>query len=770
MLSVKGNKQKERPISYTDDHISRQKPGHCDDLENLGLAGLSLSLNQSRAESVSRSYSLNQAGSDDRTYRPPADDYRLETRKYCFKKLAPVFMVAISLILFLFVNSCGTIIPDIPDVIVTKQRLEEADRLLESDPQGPIARPNIPSYILKESAAYEESDRYEKITYSVEVTAPDHPPDLVESFNKVAKIQVMKDRPLESHLTLMRRLHSSLEQAHDLLCSLGYYEGKAEGRLDEGSTPGSYVARINLIPGPLYHLAPGRLIISNAIALTVGPDADPVVEDIARELAKNFIPPEQEVFCPALPGGNPCPVGDLVAAGLTPGDPAKADDVLVAVDRLVQLWKTDGYPKAEVTASRYSIDTEQKTLEAEIVLTPGKYVKMGQINILGDDSVKPRYMSHLVNWREGQNWNQETVETYRQNLMQTGLFKSVEVSPGLDPDPNGNYPIMVTLEQAPRRTVTGSVNYDSDWGPGVAISWEHRNLTGWADRLRVELPLWKDLAQFGLSYQRPFIFNSRNHSLLAESYLLREKTDNYYLSSASMAVGIERIVNQHLRAQLRGSVEIGTLDEYLTKKNKYKLYGLPLTLNWSNTDSYLNPTKGLKFSLLVSPYVGQYIDSLKVLKVRADFSIYQPLLSEDTLVAAFRLAAGSINGTKAENLPSSLRFFGGGGQSVRGYEYQSIGPKNARGRPAGGSTLAETSAELRYRWSQTMGAVAFIDGGMVYNNHDLYKIGRDFLWGGGLGFRYYSPIGPFRLDLATPLTPRDDDSRIQVYLSLGQSF
>jgi translocation and assembly module TamA len=107
---------------------------------------------------------------------------------------------------------------------------------------------------------------------------------------------------------------------------------------------------------------------------------------------------------------------------------------------------------------------------------------------------------------------------------------------------------------------------------------------------------------------------------------------------------------------------------------------------------------------------------------------------------------------------------------VRGYEYQSIGPKNVRGRPSGGSTLAETSAELRFRWSETMGVTAFVDGGMVYNNHDLTKLGKDFLWGGGLGFRYYSPIGPFRLDLATPLTPRSEDSPLQVYLSLGQSF
>jgi translocation and assembly module TamA len=673
------------------------------------------------------------------------------------------------LALILAASGCGTIIPDIPDMVVTQQRVEEADRLLASDPQGPIPSPELPAALVAQAVDDgPDRDGTAKISYTVEVTAPDDPPGLGEAFDGVADLRTMMDVPLESRLTLRRRLRSSLQQGQALLNSWGYYDGVADGRLDDGPAPGSFVARISLSPGVPYSLEPGTLVISDAVPLDpASPGAGPGLEDIAGELARAR---GQAAICPALPGAAPCPAGDLAEVGIRPGARARAEDVLAAVNRLEQVWRSGGYPRAEVTATKYSIDQNLKTLKAEIVLTPGQYIKMGRLETWGDETVKPRYLRLMVNWREGQSWNQDLAERYRETLLDTGLFKSVEIGPGQEPDQDGNHPVVAALEPAPRRTVSGSLNYDSDWGPGVSLSWEHRNVTGWADRLRIELPVWRDLAQLGLSYQRPFVFNSPNHSLLAEAFLLKERTDNYALSSASVAVGLERAINRQLRGRLQASAETGTLDEFLEGQSDYLLLGLPLTLNWNNSDSYLDPTRGLRASLLMSPYVGHYRNDFKVLKYRLEASYYHPLMGPDRLVAAVRGAVGAIGGTGPENLPSSLRFFGGGGQSVRGYEYQSIGPKNARGRPAGGATMSEASAELRFRWSETMGVTAFVDGGMVYESSDLSQVGQDLLWGGGLGFRYYSPVGPFRLDLATPLTPRDEDSRLQIYLSLGQSF
>ncbi|MDR1297122.1 MAG: BamA/TamA family outer membrane protein [Deltaproteobacteria bacterium] len=795
---------------------------------------------------------------------------------------------AAALSLLLLLAGCGTIIPDIPDMIVTNQRVAEADQLLASDPLGPIPRPQLPPDL---AAAPPPSDadavrRGSPVRYRLTVSAPGGPDDLDDGYRKVNDLDLKLDTPLDSELGLMRRLRASLGQGQDYLRSLGYYEGTAEGVItrppsvsedaraglsdrpggtaptknagslepnspretsssatsaadtasaaddtaaadasdDDASAssspssstssssssgarggqngagtsgnngqappPPTYSVEITLTAGPMYYLEPGELIVSDDPLLKPNndePAVDPATGQFDDELylrtertkeehlrtaleAREAGRPAGGGICPRTEGGRPCPAGDLISAGLKPGAPARAADVLEVVDNVERKWRDDGYPQAEIVGTRYSIDPVKKTLLAQIILNPGPYLKMGGLVVRGDDTVNERFLRHNVNWREGQNWSEDAAERYREILLQTGLFKSVEAKPAGEPDASGNTALEVTLEAAPRRTVSGSLNYDSDWGPGVSVAWENRNLSGWGDSLRVELPYWKDLVQLGLNYQRPFVFNNRDQSLLVEGYLLREDTENYELSSISAAAGFERRLNRRLRARLQTSLELGTLDERMDGRRRYQVVGFPFNMYWNNADSYLDATHGLRASLLLSPYYGNYLADFKVVKYRLEASFYRPLALENRLVLALRAMMGSILGTGPEYLPSSLRFFGGGGQSVRGYEYQSIGPRNARNRPAGGATVGEISGELRWRFSKTMGVVAFVDGGMVYERADISQMGQDFLWGGGLGFRYYSPVGPFRLDLATPLTPREEDGPLQLYLSLGQSF
>ncbi|MDR0355945.1 MAG: hypothetical protein LBJ64_09490, partial [Deltaproteobacteria bacterium] len=517
------------------------------------------------------------------------------------RKVAPSIFIFFSAFIFFnfLISGCGTVIPDIPEMMVTRQRLEEADRLLESDPKGPIPKPDMPSSAYPQEAAAAPG-RTGHFPYRLEVEAPPEPKGLAEEFRKIADLETMIEETPKSMLILQRRLHSSQEQGRALLQSLGYFEGQAEGLLlppradarAEADSPSSapespllgdktsqdspepvqekterrragakagqpqsqpaHLARVTLIPGPLYHLEAGDLILSEDPVLMEleddypGEEYDEGIyqsheeardEHLRRALAANEAgQPKGGRFCPPEDGGPPCPAGDLQAAGLIVGAPARTADVLNMEERLTSLWRDGGYPQAEIVGTRYSIDPNQKTLLAQIVLMPGPYIKMGDLEASGDDTVKNRFLRNNVNWRQGQSWNQETADAYREILLQTGLFKAVEVAPGAAPDEAGNHPVAVRLEAAPRRTISGSLNYDSDWGPGVSVAWEHRNLSGWGDSLRIELPYWKDLVQLGLRYQRPFVFNNRNQSLLMEGYLLRETTDNYSLSSVSAAV------------------------------------------------------------------------------------------------------------------------------------------------------------------------------------------------------------------------------------------
>ena len=119
-------------------------------------------------------------------------------------------------------------------------------------------------------------------------------------------------------------------------------------------------------------------------------------------------------------------------------------------------------------------------------------------------------------------------------------------------------------------------------------------------------------------------------------------------------------------------------------------------------------------------------------------------------------------------MPRHVRFYGGGGGSVRGYDYQSIGPRDAQNRPSGGGSLVETSLEVRQRVWGDIGAVGFVDAGSVgsgsapdFNNLRI---------GAGIGLRYYTPIGPIRLDVAVPLTKQRGDDTFELYIGIGQAF
>jgi translocation and assembly module TamA len=151
------------------------------------------------------------------------------------------------------------------------------------------------------------------------------------------------------------------------------------------------------------------------------------------------------------------------------------------------------------------------------------------------------------------------------------------------------------------------------------------------------------------------------------------------------------------------------------------------------------------------------------------YSHYLTLLKHPFLVFAGRAALGSMSGVDTNSIPADIRFYAGGGGSIRGYAFQSVSPL-LDGDPVGGRSLLEFSAEFRLRITQTLGLVAFLDGGSAFDS--VYPdFDTSLRWGTGGGVRYFTPIGPLRVDVGVPLDRREGlDDAFQVYISLGQAF
>jgi translocation and assembly module TamA len=130
---------------------------------------------------------------------------------------------------------------------------------------------------------------------------------------------------------------------------------------------------------------------------------------------------------------------------------------------------------------------------------------------------------------------------------------------------------------------------------------------------------------------------------------------------------------------------------------------------------------------------------------------------------------GALGGASRTDGPANLRFYAGGGGTVRGFAYPTAGELDEETDPIGGRSVFEVSGEVRARVTETIGLVAFVDAGSAFTSR-LPDFSEALRVGAGPGVRYISPIGPLRLDVAFPVNPRDSDDFFQLYVSIGQAF
>ena len=202
---------------------------------------------------------------------------------------------------------------------------------------------------------------------------------------------------------------------------------------------------------------------------------------------------------------------------------------------------------------------------------------------------------------------------------------------------------------------------------------------------------------------------------------------------------------------------------------EYRYLSTIFTVRRDTRNHFVNPTSGTKLELEAAPTSGSYNGSFSGLSSKLTASAYWSPFDIDWLVLAGQYSIGSFFGVDIGNIPPSLRFFCGGGGSVRGYAYQAIGPRDRHGDPEGGRSFQSVNLEARFKVTENIGIVPFVDGGMVYED-ELPEMFDELQWAAGLGFRYYTAIGPVRLDIAVPLDKKDDDKGYQFYISIGQAF
>jgi translocation and assembly module TamA len=413
-----------------------------------------------------------------------------------------------------------------------------------------------------------------------------------------------------------------------------------------------------------------------------------------------------------------------------------------------------------------------------LTLEPGRVARYGPTRVVGTQRVDPSFVRFMADLPEGRAFDPDDIEDAENRFTRLGIFRSLRFEEAEEIGPDGVLPITIVVEDRRRRTIGAGATLSTIDGLGVTAYWLNRNLYGRAEQLRFDASI-DGLGQttkpdeydynLGVTYTQPGIWTPDTNfvtGLVARQLDL----DTYRERSITARAGISQLFGERLTGEVFAEVSRARYEDVFGTRN-FTTFALVTSAAYDRRDDPFDATRGYYLAAEVRPFYEAEFDNTAI-RGTLEGRAYLSFGPEDRVTLAGRARVGSFVGAPIEESPPNLLFFAGGGGSVRGYEYRSIGVEallNGETETVGGRGLFEASAELRYRITDRFGAVGFVDAGFV--SEDATLTGEnDLRTGAGLGVRYYTGIGVLRADVATPINPRPDDSAVALYIGIGQAF
>ncbi|WP_157135915.1 autotransporter assembly complex protein TamA [Teichococcus cervicalis] len=609
------------------------------------------------------------------------------------------------------------------------------------------AQPAADSAVPPEASPADTEAEERTVEYSV--TLPETGDEaLDDAISRASTLENLRERAPVDTYGLVSRAIAESNAMRDALRSEGYYAGRATILVD-GAAPDT--------PGLADRLS----------ARPAGAGPIPVTITVERGPQYRLDP----VRLQAEPQG--AALAEAGETGLEPDSPARAQPILDAEGRLTKALQDAGHPFAAVRR-RVTVDHDTRRMQVTFLVSPGPRAQFARPGVTGERRTDSALLGRIVAPLEGETYSQERIGKARQDLLSLGVFSTVRARAADRLDEDGRLPLTYTVIERPLRAIGFSAAYETRYGPTFSTYWEHRNLFGGAERLRLEAEVnrlgsgsgTRDTGgRVSASLRTPW-FAGRNQSLTFDIAALRERPDAYDRDAFTLGATLERALSPRLSVSAGPQLEFSRVTQDGATTD-YQLVGLLGSLRWTDVDSPLNPTRGTRATLLVNP-IYSLGESNAFTRLRAQGSTYFDLSGDQGSILALRAAVGSIVGASFGGVPPDKRFYSGGGGSVRGYSYQSVGPRTASDEPAGGLSQVEGSIELRQRVSGAFGMAAFLDAGSV--TRDPTPAFDNMKFGAGLGVRYLTAIGPLRADVAVPLNRERGDSAFGLYLGIGQAF
>ncbi len=569
------------------------------------------------------------------------------------------------------------------------------------------------------------------IPYTVDYVGVDNPTAL-KTIKSITQLNTLKKRPPDSIYALRYRAESDIPEILKVLHSHGYYEATVLVTVEEQATNAKVIVNVN--PGPAYKISSFSIYLFESCK-------------------------DNCVSCPSLTANT---------LGLVIGKQIEAAEVINAELKALQNLSECGYPLARISNRSFIADGDTKTVKIHLEIDSGPLSFFGPISITGNTSIRPLFFDERLLIQKGDVYSGSTVEKTHKNLMDSGLFSSILITHAETPNEKGELPIHVEVAESKHKSIYGGVSYQTYYGPGLTFGWENRNIGQMGKRLTLQGDITKR------SHSGIATFLQPNFLAIGQDYVWQAQAIHLDIlpfseRSYHLITRLEKKFSEKMR------ISFGLEGEKLfvtssVQDGDYWILEVPIFLALNLSNSLLNPTKGFNFEYKTIPTFTFLSNRSFFLGQEGSLSYYLPLDKKHIFTIAQKITLGSIISGGDGSVPVPKRFFGGSEDDLRGYAYYSVSPLNHNGKPEGGRSAIFYTLETRIRYSKTLGFVPFFDMGNV-SKKTLFVPEEKWLKSVGLGIRYFSFVGPFRLDVGFPLNPRKNiDKKYRILISVGQAF
>lgn len=466
--------------------------------------------------------------------------------------------------------------------------------------------------------------------------------------------------------------------------------------------------------------------------------------------------------------------------GFAPGEIARSGTILRAERLSVEAWRQQGHAKAEVAERRVVAAHESDTIDAAIALDPGRKAFFGPVSVEGTERMDPAFVAWMTGLQFGQEYDPDDLERANKRLARLDVFRALRLQEAETIGSDGLLPISVIVqERLPRHFGVGG-SYSTLDGLGLEAFWLHRNLFGRAERLRFDARVGgigetidpeEFNYRFAATFLKPGIYTPDTDfttSVVGE----REVLEPYTRSGVLAEMGITHMFTDEIQGRilLNGGYALFEDDAFepILGEREFTHIGVLGGITYDSRDNPADATEGFYGDVVLDPFY-EFNYGNAAVRLIAEGRTYFGFGGDNRFVLAGRLKLGSLTGSSIEETAPDKLFFAGGGGSVRGYAFRNIGLSGPGGEVVGGRSLIEGSVELRARVTDSIGLVGFADAGYV-SADPWPSFSEDLRVGVGAGLRYFTGLGPIRLDVAFPLDQQPGDPDVAFYVGIGQAF